>query len=627
MRLEVLAGRSELRLTHSFIYDGDPDRDFVRASEIVLTAAVGASEHAAAFGADEGAEARFQRQRADFCPDFRHVELYQDSASHWRIGRWVERQRREVFGAEGLRSDGWMEFSGTTGRVAVAVRDFWQNHPKGLGLDADTGEICVSLHPQRAEPLNLTRYSAHVYPWTYEAPSFRGKKVVPTDPSHGAHGIRKTHDCAIFLDEANPSARAFCLNHPLLLEWTPSYTTRTGVVTPATRRTDQDWLLRLNGFADFLGEEMIRSGGTGYLDYFDLPHGFNVEEGRWYHDFGGWGYDNDEAMACLGLWHTYLLTRRHDVFAMARAMTRHNGDIDSYLIGERAGYGSRHNVNHWGDNCKDRRVSQPIGKRFLYYLTGDRSVLDLAHVVLESFRRQAAKPHRHNMTCDVPSLVATLLLLEESGLEAGETWLRALADAVAASVDESGAMRAFLTLDAQRQQAEPVPEAPVICFMMFSCFGGAQAFAELAERYDHGALREALVRFARYQMLPQKERQERELGNQLLPADMLNTFRALDLLGYAYSVTGDPAFRERAADHARTVCVGLQPRPEPVYGVPAATSRTVPLLVDWPDTPTENRRRWKEWYPLFPRHSSGQFFNMAVYMHKIQGLMLLLTGK
>ena len=185
----------------------------------------------------------------------------------------------------------------------------------------------------------------------------------------------------------------------------------------------------------------------------------------------------------------------------------------------------------------------------------------------------------------------------------------------------------MLTLDAGRASAEPVPDAPAIGFMMFSCFGGAQAFAELAERYDHVGLREALVRFARYQMLPLEVRQRHEPRGQLCWGDMLNTFRALDLYGYAYAVTGDSAFKERVAEHTQTAHVTLEQRPEPRYGVPGTASRTVPMLVEWPDTPAESHQRWRRWYPRFPRHSSGQLFNMAVYMHKIQGLMLLLTSK
>jgi len=143
LRFELIADSPQLRLTHSVIYDGNPDKDFIRASEILLKAEVG-EDRRFGCGGDEGHEVRFQRQRASYTPDFRYAELYQDSATHWRIRRWVDKRRREVFCEEGLRSDGWMELSGSTGSVAVAVRDFWQNHPKTLAADAATGRFILA---------------------------------------------------------------------------------------------------------------------------------------------------------------------------------------------------------------------------------------------------------------------------------------------------------------------------------------------------------------------------------------------------------------------------------------------------------------------------------------------------
>ena len=624
LRLEVRAAARQLRLTHSFVYDGDPERDRVRCCELLLTARVG-SDRCFAFGGDGGREVRFARQRAPFCPDFRFAELFQDSATHWRIRRWVDRDRRDVFCAEGMQCDGWAELLGTDGRVTVAVREPWQNHPKSLSIDAAEGILRIGLYPGQAEPLDLSRYSDHSYPWTYEHPSFRCKAPVEVDKAKGAHGIRKTHDVCLAFDEPNPSAAALALNRPLLLEWAPSYTARTRVVVPAARKPDAGWLGRVNAFIDFLAAEMVPSGATGFLDYLDLPHGFNVEEGRWYHDFGGWGYINDEAMPCLGLWHTYLLTGRREAYDLARAMARHNGDIDSYVLGKWAGYGSRHNVNHWGDTCKDRRVSQPIGKRFLYYLAGDRSVADLAAVIFDSFRREARSPRPFNMTCDVPSLVATMLFLEETGLRGCERWLRAVADAIAASVDERGCMRAFMLLDSRRESARAVDGNSVISFMMFSCFGGAQAFAELAERYDHAGLRSALVRFARYQMRPAAERQACEGGQAACP-DTQNAFRALDLLAYAAAVSGDSAFRAYARRHGGYVAVRLEERADTRYGDSDGGTRVVPVSVAPPDASSTTRLRWRHHYPLFPRSSHGQLFKMAVYMHKLQGLMALFEG-
>jgi hypothetical protein len=623
LRLEVIAGASTVGLTHSLTFDGDPDRDMIAASEVVMTACCGKRDHVFAFGADAGAESRFARQRARFCPDFRCAELIQDSANHWRLQRRVTPADPPVFCAEGQRADGWLMLGGSGGSLGMAVRECWQQHPKALAADAASGEVRAGLYPSSAAPLDLRRYSQLRYPWTYENPAFRCREPLPLNDSQGAHGTRKTHDLLLLADTANPSLAALALNQPLLLQWSQAHTARARPVVPVASRPVRRWREAMELYSDFLHRQMLTAGGTGYVDYFDLPHGYSTEDQRWFHDFGGWGYINDEAMPCLGLWQAYLLTGRRDVYDMARAMARHNGDFDSYMIGPQAGYGSRHNVNHWGDSCKDRRVSQPIGKRFLTYLAGDRSAVDLAHVVLASFERQAAQPKAFNMTCDIPSLVATMLFLEETGERDLRQWLLAVADAVAASVDESGRMSGLLELDATDHSAAPRPDAAIIGFMMFSCFGGAQALAELAERYEHAALRAALVRFTRYQCRPHAERAAQEAHGSMVCSDALNVFRGLDLFGYAYSLTGDTAIRDYARQHSDQLCVALEPRPAPRYGEPGGAAAEVPVLLPWPDAPPDAEQQWRQTYPLFARESAGQFFNIAVYMHKVQGAMLL----
>jgi len=625
LRFEVLADSAHLRLTHSVMYDGDPWKDFVRASEIVLQAKVG-DDQRFAVGGDEGREVRFQRQRADWAPDFRHAELYQDSATHWRLRRWAERERREVFCAEGLRTDGWLELSGTAGRVAVAVRECWQNHPKSLAADAATGEIRVGLYPRHADRLDLQRYSDLTYPNTYETPSFTHRDPIRYDRAAGAHGIRKTHHVLLAFDEANPSAVTLFYNEPLLCEWSPAYTARTKVVLPAAKRLNAAWSRRLGEYLDLAHEAMLCDGGTGYLDYFDLPHGYNVEEGRWYHDFGGWGYCNDESLPCLGLWQSYLLTWRRDAFAMARAMTLHNADIDSFYAGPHAGLGSRHNVNHWGCMDKEPRISQPVGKRFLYYLTGDRSVLDLTRVMMDMWRRRFPRPEAMNIRAEMPALVSSLLFAAETGLEDAADWLGQIADAFTAATNELGQMGASLVIDAAKGTAEPGEGVQPEGFGMLSQFGGTQTMPELAEYLDHQPLRDALVRMARYQVLDVTEQRKVESFNANNPySRSQNVLRALDLIAYAYSQTGDPSLARYAARHLRHACIAIQEKPEARYGVPGAGSRRVPVYVDWPDADPE---MWKEahsvnFFPLFSWQSRGQMVRMAQYLHKMQGIMLL----
>jgi hypothetical protein len=622
LRLEILSGSNRVRCTHSVIYDGSPDKDFIRSSEVVLTADVGRNQHFG-FGGDEGHEVRFPRQIVPFHADFRYAELWQDSVTHWRVRRWVDLNRRDVFCEEGVRSDGWMELTGDDGRVAVAVREFWQNHPKSLCVDAETGKVRIGLYPERAERLDLRRYSDLIYPLAYEAPCTWKEEVLPFDPAFGAHGIRKTHDFMLLLDEPDPSGTAARYNRPLRLQWRPSYLAKTRVLWPVASGSDPRWAKQINDYLDFLSLAMLRDGGTGWLDYFDLPHGFNTHTGRWHHDSGGRGYINNEGMPCLGLWQAYFATGREDAFVMARAMTRHNADIDSYHLGPHAGLGSRHNVNHWGDMCKEPRISQPVDKKFLYYLTGDRSVLDLVRVMLDMFDRSLAKPTRWPATAHIPALVSTLLVAQETGMADVNDWLKALADSLAQGVNELGQMCAWIEVDASRRTARALPESGPISFMMFSCFGGVQSFAELAERYDHDALRQALVRMARYQMLPVAKRCKLEPQN--LPSvytEVVNTFRGLDLLGYAYQVTGDPKIRRHARRGLRFVRVRIVDQPESRYGIRGTGMRRIPAQYEWPERDAKTKKMPAIWYP-FPGSEMAQMFEMAVYLHKSQGIMVL----
>lgn len=617
LRVEVRAGETGVRLTHSLVFDLDPARDFLRACEVTATAAVGGAVEMA-FGGDDGHEVRCQRQYTPWHADYRYAELYQDSVSHWRVRRWVDRDRREVFCEDGLQSDGWAELRGPVGRVAIAVRDLWQQHPKTLAVDAETGDMRAGLYPPRADRLDLRRYSDHIYPMAYEAPCTWRNETLPVNPADGAQGIRKTHDLLLLCDTANPSVAVAQYAHPLRLAWTPAYLARTGVVEPAASRRDRAWLARVDAWLDLLGLAMVRDGGTGYLDYFDLPMGFNPVEGRWSHDYGGRGYINDEAMPVLGLWYTALYTGRPDAFALARAMARHTADIDSYHIGPWAGYGSRHNVNHWGDACKEPRISQPLGKRYLYYLEGDHSPLDLVEVMLAMWRALPAGTTLP-ISAHVPALVSTLLTATETGLACEDAWLWALADALAASVDSDGRMSALLAVDPAARAATPCPASRALSLMMFSCFGGLQSFAELAARYNHAPLRAALVRMARAALCPPADAPD-AMG------DSLRTFRLLDLFAYAYLHTGDPVFPAHVRAHARTVHVAVVDLPVTRYGQSGAGRRSAPAVIPWPDETEADRAAIRRYYPI-PGTADSQFFEIAVYLHKLPGLLLLMGAE
>lgn len=51
-------------------------------------------------------------------------------------------------------------------------------------------------------------------------------------------------------------------------------------------------------------------------------------------------------------------------------MSRHAADVDTYHFEPLKGLGSRHNVVHWGDACKEPRVAMAGHHRALYFLMG-----------------------------------------------------------------------------------------------------------------------------------------------------------------------------------------------------------------------------------------------------------------
>ncbi len=630
LRVECLAGSPQLRFTHSLIFDGDPENEQLQASEIFVHSSLGKAEQFA-FGGDAGAENWLDRQRATYSADFRYAEMFQDSVSHWRLERWVHEQNRAVFCDEGIRADGWVFLRGTEGVVTAAIRECWQNHPTSLYVDADSGVLRLGLYARRAEPLNLRRYSDQVYSYTYECPSFKQYEPTLRDPAYSAHGIRKTHSFALMFDEANPSRAALFYNNPLRLRWPAEYTQQCAVVEPAGLELSKAATDSTDKYLAFLKDEMLCSGGTGYIDYFDLPHGFNLRTHRWHHDWGGWGYLNNEGLPVLGFWQAWLLTGHATALQMCLAMARHNTDIDSFHIGRFAGLGGRHNITHWADQDREPRISQPIGKRFAYYITGDRSYLDLIDPMLAMWNKRFAKSYSVDVHATIPALVATLLTAEETGIRSCEAWLRVLADGIAASIDERGVLAGRLNVGADGRACEPDPGAPPCNFMMFSMFGGAQIFAELAERYNHAGLRGGLVRFARYQAGDLASRLAIE-GNPDDPIELIrvqpdsvNTFRALDLFGYAYLQTGDEVFKQALSSMCDYLPVAIEQRPELRYATRAGNQRVVPVGKAWPDE--NDPRRVASIKKLLPDfdvpQEQGQFLKIAIWLQKLQGAAVL----
>jgi hypothetical protein len=124
----------------------------------------------------------------------------------------------------------------------------------------------------------------------------------------------------------------------------------------------------------------------GYWNYGDVMHTYDADRHEWRYDVGGYAWDNAELGTDAMLWYAFLRSGDPAVFRLARAMTRHVSEVDTYHAGRFAGLGSRHNVSHWGDGAKEARVGESFTKRFAYYLTADELLGELLRSSLRADR-------------------------------------------------------------------------------------------------------------------------------------------------------------------------------------------------------------------------------------------------
>ncbi len=150
--------------------------------------------------------------------------------------------------------------------------------------------------------------------------------------------------------------------------------------TPAKARIEDhlDFLLA------YYKDQVEQRRWYGFWDYGDIMHTYDAARHTWRYDIGGYAWDNSELSPDLWLWYAYLRSGRADIFRFAEAMTRHTGEVDVYHLGQWAGLGTRHGVQHYADSAKQQRIANTTYRRFYYFLTADERVGDLMHANVDS---------------------------------------------------------------------------------------------------------------------------------------------------------------------------------------------------------------------------------------------------
>ena len=422
VRLYFFAGSEQVRLVHTFIYDGDAQRDMIRSLGVrflvpmreavynrhiafatdsgtvwtepvqpldgrrVLT--LGGDKHRN-LQAEQMAGQRIpdyeafdekNRQLLDFWAKWDGYRLSQLTDNAWSIRKRATSQSPWIGTLTGMRSPGFAFVGDVSGGLGVCLKDFWQSYPSTMEVNGARGkeaELTMWLWSPEAEAMNLCHYDtiAHDLIASYEdvqegmsTPYGIARTSVLTLKAYGAYPGQE----AVAQSARQLSTDAHLLPTPEYL-----YEKRAFGVWSLPKEQTDSVEQRLANYITEYQRYVEQYKWYGFWNYGDIMHTYDEERGEWRYDVGGFAWDNTELASPMWLWYNFLRTGRADIWRMAEAMTRHCSEVDTYHIGPFAPLGSRHNVTHWGCGAKEARISQAAFDRFYYYLTTDERTGDL----------------------------------------------------------------------------------------------------------------------------------------------------------------------------------------------------------------------------------------------------------
>ncbi|RJG21266.1 exo-rhamnogalacturonan lyase family protein [Massilia cavernae] len=437
VRLYFYAGAESVRIMHTFVFDGDEQKDFLRGLGLrfdVPLADVPHERHVR-FGGESGGlwaegvrnltglrrdpgEAVRKAQLAGLAvppmtervsrslhliPAWGDYSLSQMSADSFRIRKRTKAGHGWIDAAWGRRAPGLGYIGGTSGGVAFGLRDFWQRHPTQLDIrnaHTDAAQVTLWMWSPDAPAMDLRFYHDGMGMDTH-AEELQGLDITYEDYEEGFGtpvGVARSSELTLWALDATPARErlvqmAAAVQTPPQLVPAPAHILGTRVFgnlwslpdrsTPARARIED----RLDAHFDFYRNEVEQRRWYGFWDYGDVRHTYDADRHEWRYDVGGYAWANSELSPDLWLWYSFLRTGRADIFRMGEAMVRHTSEVDTYHLGRFAGLGTRHNVQHWGCSAKQVRISTAVYRRMYYYFTADERIGDVMREVLDADRR------------------------------------------------------------------------------------------------------------------------------------------------------------------------------------------------------------------------------------------------
>jgi hypothetical protein len=438
VRLYFYAGGECVRVMHTFVFDGDENKDFIRGLGVRFDVPMSDPPHDrhVRFAGEEGGlfaegvrnltglrrdpgrtatEAQLDgkpcppvsqmpdnvARRLEKIPAFGDYTLFQSSSDAFEMRKRTKEGFAWLRAGHGGRAAGLGYVGGANGGgVAFGVRDFWQRHPTQLdvrGATGDAAQVTMWLWSPDAPAMDLRFYHDGLGMKTH-ADELDGLEITYEDYEAGfatAHGVARTSEMFLWPVTSTPSRErlvqlAAHVQRPAQLVCRPEDYLRAGVFgtlwtlpdrsSPAKTKIEDE----LDFLVAYYQKQIEQRRWYGFWDFGDVMHSYDRDRHMWKYDVGGFAWDNSELSTDMWLWYAFLRSGRADVFRMAEAMTRHTGEVDVYHLGKFAQLGTRHGVRHWGDSAKQLRISTAIYRRFYYFMTADERCGDLMRELVDA---------------------------------------------------------------------------------------------------------------------------------------------------------------------------------------------------------------------------------------------------
>jgi hypothetical protein len=465
-----------------------------------------------------------------YIPEWGDYSLSQLSADGFKVKKRTKSGYGWIDVDQGERASGLGYVGGVSGGFAFGLRDFWQRHPTQLDIRnaaTDEAEVTVWLWSPEAGPMDMRFYHDGMGEDTY-AKQTEGLNITYEDyePAFGTpYGISRTNELTLWALPATPTAARLgamadqVRTPPQLINPVAHLLDAKvfgGLFAPVDRAHPVKAVIEdhLDFLFGFYQKQVEQRHWYGFWNYGDIMHTFDEDRLVWRYDVGGYAWDNSELSPDLWLWYAFLRSGRADIYRFAEAMTRHTGEVDVYHLGQWAGLGTRHGVQHWADSAKQQRISTAIYRRIFYFLTADERVGDLlselvesekTFLVLDPLRKIRTEPYTPD-----PHALSIGLGTDWSGLAAAwlTEWERhgplasACREKLVGTMETIAAMpNGFVTgsglYDLDTSRFAPVTAKTVSVSHLSAMFGQVEICAEVLDLVDMPAFEAAWLQYCR----------------------------------------------------------------------------------------------------------------------------------